>query len=335
MSDWFASHLRRLLWPLPVVLCALLALLAARGAPATDDEFARAARALARTQAWSVLLLLAPFFAARAAHAAHARNHAAWLAGGAPRARLAVGPVAAALCGAALLAGVLLASSESVLAGAAPVSRLLARPAGPAAVLHPHDDALEWHVARPPGARTARLKLALARGAAPSVQVVLELRDGAETRRLERRLVEGAALELALPPEETGTLSLRLTHPGEGALLVLDAHALELLGPARTERRAALVFALHAALALAALCALAQLCAQALGRGLAAALACALALLGARGGVPPWSDLVVAWGELARAREPAAPTWLGIGFTLALAALAAARLARVLRGGAP
>lgn len=337
MSAWFASQLRRLLPPGLVAALVLLAALALRGtgSGSGDDELARAARALARAQSWSLLLLLAPFLAARAAAAARPAAQAAWLAGGAHRARLAAGPVAAALAGAALVAGLVLAIDAALLDGAQPVQRRVARPASPERVLHAEDGALAWSVPRPRGVRTARLTLGLAPASEPSVDLVLGLRDGAGRGELRRTLSESSVLTLELPPEESGTLELTLARAHGSALLVLGAEALELFAPAGTEGRATAVFALHAALALGLLLVLAGLAAQALAAPLAAALACALGLAGAGLGLAPLDGLVEAWNELASGRAPALPSVAGFALTLVLALACVALQARTRRGGAP
>lgn len=334
MSAWFASHLRRLLPVGFLAALALLAWLAARGTTAGADELARAARALARTQAWSLFLLAAPLLALRAASAARPATHAPWLAGGAHRLVAAAGPVSAALAGSFLLAGLLFAASEAALDGSTPVRSLVARPPSLERVLHEEDSRLRWSVARPPGATHARLALGLATGSAPTVVVALELVDGAERRSLEQRLAARTVLELELPPESTGTLGLELERRGAGALVLLDGEGLELLAPAASERRAALVFALHAGLALAAIVVLAQVLASVLRPALAAALALALALIGTRA-LAPWSSFATAWGELELGREPGWPEPLDGLVPLSLACLAAWLLVRTRRGGTP
>jgi hypothetical protein len=331
VSAFALVTLRRLARPWFLLFAGALAGLAARGASDAPGALDAAGRAQARTQAWSLLLFLAPFLAHAGAALARPEALRAWLAGGARRGALALGGVLGTSASGAGLCLVLLLASELALDGGGTCQRLRARPASPVGLLHADDAPLEWSVPRPAGVTHARLALGLALGSGASTPLCWSVRDGGETRRTEVVLGTQSWLTLELPPAATGELHCTLERRGPGAVLVLAEHGLELVAPAGSERRAAATFALHAALALALVLAATQLFARLLAPFLASLLALALFGLAASRAFGPAGALVTAFHELALGR---APSWPGaLAWLCALLAAGAVVLANTHRPG--
>jgi hypothetical protein len=179
-------------------------------------------------------------------------------------------------------------------------------------------------VPRPAGATHAGLALAL--GSGTSAVVRWSMRDGEGVRHTEIALGARRWLALELPPESTGELVARLELAGPGAVLVLGRNSLDLLAPAGSERAAAALFALHAALALALVLGLSLVLARVLPPFLASVLALVLSCLAASRALGPAGELVRAFDELGLGRAPAWPSalaWLSAAGAGALFVLTA------------
>lgn len=310
MIAFALATLRRLARPWLLLLAGGLAFLAARGASAAPGALDAAGRAVARTQAWSLLLFLAPFLAHAGAALARPEAARAWLAGGARRGALALGTVLGTSASGAALCLVLYLASELALERGGTCLALRARPASPVGLLHADAKPLTWSVPRPAGVTRARLALGVALGSGPNVPLRWSVRDGVETRQVEALLGARGWLELELPPASSAELHCTLERLGPGAVLALGAQALELLAPAGSERAAAAAFALHAALALTLVLAATLCCAQGLAPFLASLLALALFGLAASRALGPAGELVAAFHELGLGRAPAWPSAL-------------------------
>jgi len=335
VSAFARVTLRRLLGPWFLALALLLGWLAARGTGVGSAELDAATHALARTQVWSVLLVLAPFLVHASARLARPAEARAWLPGGAARAALAGGTVLGAFAAAAVLCLALALAGELALGRAQASQRLCARAPTPAGVRHADAPPARWHVVRPAAASHARLALGLVPGDGPSAHLRWTVRDGAQTRALEARLAGRGWLALELPPPASGTLECVLERLGGGAPVVLGPEALELLAPAGSERRATAAFASHALLALWLVLGMALVLAHALPPLLASLLALASFGLLARHAGGPAGALLEAWHELGLGRVPAWPEPASLALGLGTGALVVLFLAGRLGRGAP
>jgi hypothetical protein len=347
MSALVAFALRRALPPwlavFGVLALAGVAWAASGGGNAPSPLDARAAaRALARENAWSVLLALAPLFLWHAARLGTPQVRG-WLAPTPPGALALTLPLALGVALAGALATALTAlvgEGAARLAAPAPAQawrRVEALPC-PEVVLHDDAPRARWRVPALEEGVELRLALRLALGAGPSAAARLTARTvvGPERASALEAHISGAT-HLALAPPAAGVpLELELERVSPGALLVVGGGALEALAPA-AEGTTAPALALRAGLALAAGGTLALGLASRLGPALAAALVLALGLASLRtswgGRWLPGADLPRVARELAQGLVPAAlpaGPWLGAGLA---AALGLALAARGLRAG--
>jgi hypothetical protein len=291
-----------------------LALCAARGAaPALRDaalalEPAALAglRGLARENAWSVLLVLAPFLFHRAAR----------LGTAAERAWLAPTPASPLCLSAALALGSLLATglatawtafAAELAAGDAGTGwRRAARLESPPAVLSDDLPLHSWRLRAPAGGERLRLSVAAAPSSGPAVSARATARGGSGETGAEARVSGRTVLELALP-SGGGELAVALERVGPGALLVLPRDALEVLERVPSEHLAALALGLHVWTTLGLGCLLATALARWLRPSIGAFLSCALLWLAAGAGSGPPAALARAFGELAAGLVPRAP----------------------------
>jgi hypothetical protein len=296
--------------------------LAARAGGAATTEVPAAARALGRTQAWIVLLLVGPTLVHTLASYARPGATRPWLAGGASSLALALGLVAGSVASALALCALVALGSEAALPDSGRTTRLCAQPSGPKAIVHDGAPSVHWRVERAPEATHARLTLGVAQGGGPNVALRWTVRDGAEQRTVERKLARRGALELELPPASGAALECELERLPPGALALLGPDALELVAPAGSERRATLAFGAHAALALTWVVLVSLVLARALPPLLATLLALSSFLLAAKRALGAAGALVVAFDELGLGRVPSFPTAASVGLVVLAAALA-------------
>jgi len=335
-----ALALRRALPLWLVAGLALLLFLAARGSgsvPLVAGERAEVGlRALARQNVWSVLLVLAPLLFLQAARLG-TDAATAWLAPTpAPRFGLALALIAG--CAAASAAATLLTASVSEAAtGDGPGWRAAGELEAPSAVLLDDTPVQRWRVPRIAHDQRLRLATTVAIGSGPAVTARFRARDGEHLSEVEARVAGRTELELGPPAGEGAELELELERVGPGALLVLPPHALLLLEPVASERRAALALGSRVFLLLAAGTALSLGLARWMRASLAAGVVLALAILSwtSAGAARflPGADLPRAWSELASGLVPDPAPLAALAGAVALLVLGAALHANAPGGG--
>ena len=306
---------------------AVLLVLAARasaGEPLVelDERQAAGARALARQNVWSVLLVLLPLVFLQAARLGTGAARA-WLAPTPAQPLrlallLALGSALACALATVLAAGIAEAASE-----ARPAWRRVRAAESPRAVLFDSAPSVRWSVAAPAPGERLRLWVTVAPGAGPAASARFSARSGDETQAIEARVAGRTALELE--PPGGAELELELERLGPGALLVFGSGGLEVLAPLSSERWAALALGARVWLMLSAGCVLALGLGGVLRPVLATGLVLALVLVawaraGAWRGIPG-ADLPRVFAELSAGLVPAPAPLAALAGALLVAAL--------------